>query len=152
LTGSSEATATNATLSSTNGSGILIQTKYSASRAAVLYNGAVEGWVSKSDNAEALAAGDLSLTNGTAYYISAVTIPSSKSLSITNNGTATMATSGTANITSTGTTTVTSNSTSAGKITIAAKTATGDSSNTSQDVVTNGLWKTTTITANTSSA
>lgn len=80
-------------------------------------------------------------------YISAITIPANKSLTITNNGTATMTTSGTANITSTGTTTVTSNSTSAGTITIAAKTAAGDSSNTSQVVVQNGLWKTTAITA-----
>lgn len=67
-------------------------------------------------------------------YISAITIPSNKSLSITNNGTA--------NITNTGTATITSNSTSSGKVTIAAKITTGDSSNTSQDVVVNGLWKT----------
>lgn len=80
-------------------------------------------------------------------YISEITIPSEKSLTITNNGTATMTTSGTANITSTGTTTVTSNSTTAGTVTIAAKTATGDSSNTSQVVVQNGLWKTTTASA-----
>lgn len=85
-------------------------------------------------------------------YISAITIPANKSLTITNNGTATMTTSGTANITSTGTTTVTSNSTSAGTITIAAKIATGDNSNTSQVVVQNGLWKTTTITTKPSSA
>ena len=86
-------------------------------------------------------------TKSSTKYISAITIPSSKSLTITNNGTATMTTSGTANITSTGATTVTSNSTTSGTITIAAKTATGDSSNTSQVVVQNGLWKTTAITA-----
>lgn len=76
-------------------------------------------------------------------YISAITIPSGKSLTITNNGTA--------NITSTGTTTVTSNSTTAGTVTIAAKTATGDSSNTSKVVVENGLWKTTAASAATTS-
>ena len=72
-------------------------------------------------------------------YISAITIPSSKSLTITNNGTAT--------ITSTGTVTITSNSTSTGTITVAAKTASNDSSNTSQVVVQNGLWKTTAASA-----
>lgn len=72
-------------------------------------------------------------------YISAITIPSGKSLSITNNGTA--------NVTSTGSTNVTSNSTTAGTVTIAAKTAAGDSSNTSQVVVENGLWKTTAASA-----
>ena len=72
-------------------------------------------------------------------YISAITIPSEKSLTITNNGTATMTTSGTANITSSSTTT--------GTVTIAAKTAAGDSSNTSQIVVQNGLWKTTAASA-----
>ena len=53
LSGGSTATFSNITTSNTN-NGILIQTKYTASRTAILYNGAVNGWVTKADNASAI--------------------------------------------------------------------------------------------------
>ena len=68
------ATFTNASTSSTNTSGVSIQTKGSAGRDAVLYNGAVNGWVNASDNATALAAANSSEWNGAAYYLTGVTI------------------------------------------------------------------------------
>lgn len=78
-------------------------------------------------------------------YISAVTVPSSKALTVTNNGTLTLtnASGATTNMSNAGTTTITSSSTSSGSVTIAAKTAAGDASNTSKEVVSGGLWKTT---------
>lgn len=78
-------------------------------------------------------------TKSSTKYISAVIIPSSKSLTITNNGTA--------NVTSSGTTNVTSNSTSAGTITIAAKKSATDQANTTENVVVNGKWKINTLEA-----
>ena len=82
LSGGSTATATNATLSSTNNSGVQIQTAYTAHRDAVLYNGAVNGWVSKADDTQALASADKASTNGTAYYIDNVTVKKNKVFSV----------------------------------------------------------------------
>lgn len=60
--------------STTNNSGASITITPKINRAAVLYNGAVEGWVSKTDNATALAAqNNISLTP-TTYYIDKVTL------------------------------------------------------------------------------
>ena len=82
LSGNSTATGTNVTLSSTD-NGIKIQTAYTAASTAVLYNGAVNGWVSKTDNTQALAAQSKASTNGTTYYVTAVTVPKDKSFSVT---------------------------------------------------------------------
>ena len=73
LSGNSTATGTNVTLSDTD-NGIKIQTAYTASRADVLYNGAVSGWVTKANDAVALAGQNKASTNGTAYYINDVTL------------------------------------------------------------------------------
>ena len=82
LSGGSTATGTNVTLSTTD-NGMKVQTAYTASRTAVLYNGAVAGWVNKADDAEALASASKSSTNGTAYYVTAVTMPKDKGFTVT---------------------------------------------------------------------
>lgn len=66
------ATFTNATTSATDTSGVAIQAKGAAGRAAVQYNGAVDGWVSANDDAVASAAVASSEWNGTTYYLSGV--------------------------------------------------------------------------------
>jgi len=73
---------TNVTTSNTN-NGISVLAKGTAGRDAVLYNGAVEGWVSKEDNATASAAVASSTWNGTTYYITGVTVPVDKPFSVT---------------------------------------------------------------------
>lgn len=80
---SASAVFTNATTSSTNSSGVTILTKGSAGRDAVLFNGAVNGWVNKSDNANALRAVSASTWNGTNYYLTGVTLGNGKSFDIT---------------------------------------------------------------------
>lgn len=82
LSGGSTATFTGLT-TTTSDTGIKVQTAYTASRGAVLYNGAVSGWVTATDNATALAAGSKDSTNGTSYFISAATIPVSKNFTVT---------------------------------------------------------------------
>lgn len=77
------ATFTNMTTSSTDTSGIAILAKGTAGRDAVLYNGAVSGWVTQSDNASASAAVASSTWNGTTYYATGVTLSNGKSFSIT---------------------------------------------------------------------
>lgn len=78
------ATFTNITTSDTD-NGISILTKGTAGRAAVLYNGAVNGWVSKADNDTASAAVSASTWNGTTYYVTGVTVPVDKPFSVTTN-------------------------------------------------------------------
>lgn len=80
---SATATFTNATTSTTNTSGVAIQAKGAAGRDALLYNGAVEGWVSANDNAVASAAVASSEWNGTTYYLTGVTLGNSKTFDIT---------------------------------------------------------------------
>lgn len=77
------ATFTNMTTSSTNTSGVAILAKGTAGRNAVLYNGAVSGWVSQSDNASASAAIASSTWDGTTYYATGVTLTNGKSFSVT---------------------------------------------------------------------
>lgn len=77
------ATFTNMTTSSTDTSGVAILAKGTAGRDAVLYNGAVNGWVSASDDASASAAISASTWNGTTYYATGVTLGNGKSFSIT---------------------------------------------------------------------
>lgn len=74
---------TNMTTSSSDTSGIAILAKGTAGRNAVLYNGAVNGWVSKSDNTSASAAVASSTWNGTTYYATGVTLTNGKSFNIT---------------------------------------------------------------------
>lgn len=75
------ATGTNVTLVSTNNSGVSILAKGTAGREAVLYNGAVNGFVSAADDAVVSAAVASSTWDGTSYYLKEVTIakPSSGS-------------------------------------------------------------------------
>lgn len=80
---SATATFTNATTSATNTSGVAIQAKGAAGRDALLYNGAVEGWVSANDDAVASAAVASSEWNGTTYYLTGITLGNSKTFDIT---------------------------------------------------------------------
>lgn len=88
VSGTASASATNATISdSTNNSGVSIVASGSATRAQVTYNGAIDGWVTKANGAEALTAGDATALTNKTYYINGVTLtkPSSgtRSFSIT---------------------------------------------------------------------
>ena len=166
LSGSSTATGTNVTLSSTN-NGIKVQTKYNASSTPVLYNGAVSGWVTAADNEQIIGSQSTGSTNGTAYYITDVTVPKDKSfavttiedtaldttsdLDITNNAYRRVDVTNRANaaalITNSGNTTVTSGSKNAGTVTVAAYDSSSASSTNSQNVVTNGVWNTNNVSA-----
>lgn len=76
VSGTASASATNASISdSTNNSGVSIVAAGSATRAQVTYNGAVGGWVTKTNGAEALAAGNATALTNKTYYINGVTIP-----------------------------------------------------------------------------
>lgn len=89
LSGSASGTYTNATTSATDTSGVKVVANAKASRTAVLYNGAVNGWVNKADNAatEVTAITNQALTSET-KYITGVDIKSSKNFNITvPNGT-----------------------------------------------------------------
>ena len=97
VSGTATASATNASISSsTNNSGVSIAAAASATRGQVTYNGAVNGWVSKSNGAEAIAAGSATALTGTTYYINGVTLtkPTSgtKTFSVTVPNGATTAT------------------------------------------------------------
>lgn len=107
------------------------------------------GYVPKQNNLFSKTLTANSNTTTKTKFISAVTIPSGKSLSVTNNGTLTLTTTGTTNATITnGTTTITSNSTTAGVVKVAAKITASDSSATAaQTIINNGLWNTVTMTA-----
>ena len=74
---------TNMTTSSTDTSGIAIQAAGAAGRDAVLYNGAVNGWVIASDNASASAAVSTENWTGTTYYATGVTLGNGKTFDIT---------------------------------------------------------------------
>ena len=82
LSAGSTATGTNVTLSSTN-NGIKVQTVYTAATTAVTYDGAINGYVTKANGAEAVAAQTISATNGTAYYVTDVTVPTDTGFSVT---------------------------------------------------------------------
>lgn len=155
-------TGSNVTLSDTD-NGISVTGAASAGRKAVLYNGAVNGWVSKADNDTALSAtsSDTALTSKT-RYITAITVPNTTSFTLTTA----------AGSSSTGEnnyiTTVTNNSyrtmnlvnkgwlnidhtTNAGKVTINAYLAGGTTKSGAQIVVSSsGNWKITTVTPNVS--
>ncbi len=89
LSGSASGTYTNATISPTDTSGVKVVANAKVSRTAVLYNGAVNGWVNKADNAatEVTAVTNQALSSET-KYITGVDIKSSKNFNITvPNGT-----------------------------------------------------------------
>ena len=75
-------TGSNVTLSDTN-NGISVTAAASATRAAVLYNGAVNGYVVKADNASALAASSATTLTGKTRYITGITVPKDKPFSLT---------------------------------------------------------------------
>ena len=146
---------TNITTSNTN-NGISILTKGTAGRDAVLYNGAVNGWVSKTDNTVASAAVDASTWNGTTYYITGINVPVDKGFALTTaadtalDSTSNISITNAANrqvtVANSGTTSVTSGSNSAGNIKIAAySTGTSSTIEDVQTVVENGIWKTNSI-------
>ena len=74
---------TNVTLSDTDTSGISIQAKGTAGRDAVLYNGAVNGYVNIADNITASGAVAATTWNGTNYYLTGVELTAGKTFSIT---------------------------------------------------------------------
>lgn len=84
LSGSASGAYTNATTSGTDTSGVKVVANAKASRTAVLYNGAVNGWVNKADNAatEVTAISNQALTAET-KYITGVDIKASKNFNIT---------------------------------------------------------------------
>ena len=77
------ATFTNLTTSSTNTSGASILTKGTAGRAAVSYNGALNGWINIEDNAIASNSISDSTWDGTTYYITGITLNNGKSFNVT---------------------------------------------------------------------
>lgn len=79
------ATFTNMTTSSTNSSGVAILAKGTAGRAAVTYNGNVNGWVTASNGDTVSGGGAVSAStwNGTTYYATGVTLTNGKTFSIT---------------------------------------------------------------------
>lgn len=68
--------------SSNNASGVYVTTSISFTRDAITYNGAVNGWVSKSNRASAVAATHHTLS-GPACYINGVVLENGKSFDIT---------------------------------------------------------------------
>jgi hypothetical protein len=139
-----------------------------------LYNGAVNGWVSKADNTQALAAQSKASTNGTVYYVTAVTMPKDKGFTVTTtadtaldttsdldvtnnayrrvdiinkaNGTVLVANSGTVLVTNSGTTSVISGSAAAGTLTVNAyDNASTPALTGAQTIVLNGKWSMPTV-------
>ena len=162
--GGSTASGTNITLSSTN-NGIKIQTAYTVNAASVTYKAAVAGWVSKAANAEAVKTTARTSTNGTAYYATAVTVPTTKTFSVTTaeNTEAdtgalivtnkayrvtnvTNQAAGTTNVTNSGNATVTSGSATAGTLTVSAYNSSGTAEN-NKAIVNNGKWVATSVSA-----
>lgn len=168
LTGkTASATGTNATLETTNNSGISILAKGTAGRTAVLYNGAVNGYVNIADNTTASDAISASTWNGTTYYIKDVTLPKDKTFKVTTAADTELdttsdldiinaayrrvdisnAANGTVLIANSGNTTVTSGSKTAGDLTVAAYDTTSATATTNKLIVDNGVWTTTSPTA-----
>lgn len=77
------ATFNNATVSSTNTSGISIQTQGSVGRDAILYDGAVSGWVSAANNDICSPAVASSSWNGQNYYLTGVNLTNGNAFDIT---------------------------------------------------------------------
>ena len=162
------ATGTNATLETTNNSGISILAKGTAGRAAVLYNGAVNGYVNVADNTTASAAVASSTWNGTTYYLKNVTLPKDKTFAVTTSADTaldttsdlditnaayrrvdvTNAANGTVLIANSGNSTVTSGSATAGNLSVNAyDNASTPALSGAKSIVSNGKWVTTSVSA-----
>jgi len=76
------ATFNNATVSSTDTSGISIQTQGSAGRMPVYYNGTINGWVNAANNSVCSNEIPSSSWNGQNYYLTGVTLGLGKSFDI----------------------------------------------------------------------
>lgn len=83
ISGTAAASYTNATTTSTNISGVVVMASATANRAAVLYNGAVNGWVTKANDATALSATSNQALTSETTYIKGVNIGNSKQFDIT---------------------------------------------------------------------
>ena len=85
VTGTPSGSYTNATISTTDTSGVKVVSSATYNRAAVLYNGAVNGWVTKADNAatEVTALSNKTLGTAETKYITGVDIKASKNFNIT---------------------------------------------------------------------
>lgn len=85
VTGTPSGTYTNATTSNSDTSGVKVVASAKYNRAAVLYNGAVDGWVNKSNNAatEVTALSNQALGTPETKYITGVDIKASKNFNIT---------------------------------------------------------------------
>lgn len=93
VTGTPSGAYTNATTSNSDTSGVKVVASAKYNRAAVLYNGAVNGWVNKADNAatEVTALSNQTLGTAETKYITGVDIKASKNFNITiPNGDSTM--------------------------------------------------------------
>ena len=77
------ATFSNMTTSSTDTSGVSILARGTAGRGDVTYNGAVNGWVTKSNGDVASSSVAASTWDGTTYYATGVTLGNGKSFSVT---------------------------------------------------------------------
>ena len=154
------ATFANITTSSTN-NGISILAKGTAGRAAVLYNGAVNGWVSKSDNDTASAAVSASTWDGTTYYVTGITVPADTAFSVsteadtaldsTSNLTITNGNNRQVNVTNNGAALITAGANNKGTLQVVAYASGSDgSAEAAKTVVTGGVWNTTSVNPSTS--
>ena len=146
------ATFTNITTSNTN-NGISILAKGTAGRAAVQYNGAVNGWVSVVDDTVASDAVSSSTWNGTTYYVTGINVPVDKPFTVTTeadtalDSTSDISITNAANrkvvVANSGTSVITSGSNSVGNVQVTAyATSTSSTAEDVQTVVENGVWKT----------
>ena len=162
ITTTTQASASSGTTITTNPAtgvdGVTIQTKYLSNRAVVQYNGAVEGWVSVADDTSALAAtNNSSYTNGQLYYLTQVTVPKDKKFTIITSADTALDTTSDLTLTNNAfrqviagnAGTIYARHGTSGKGDLYGR-AYGES--TDQLLIDDGAWKTTTITANTSSA
>ena len=83
ISGTAAATYTNCSTTSTDISGVKVVASATANRSAVLYNGAVNGWVTRADNANASSAVNNQALTSTFKYITGVTINTGKNFNIT---------------------------------------------------------------------
>jgi len=74
------------TTSTTNTSGVVIATSGQAGRAAIQYNGAINGWVNASNNGTAMSALSTDSWAGETYYATGVTLTNNKTFNITVPG------------------------------------------------------------------
>ena len=156
------------TLGTNNTSGVSVSSTGTAVRGNIMYAANVNGYISKSAGDIALAAGNTeSQASATVRYITAITLPKNKTISVTTAADTALDTTsdltitnnayrrvnitnnanGTILIANSGNTTVTSGSKTAGNATIAAYDTSSSTSVTSKNIVTNGVWVTSTPTA-----